>query len=217
MTAVADEREAFAAFMLRMRARNAGSKALFEAMEMTPRTGFVPAEWHAAAWSSRMVPIECGEAIEGCDLQTSVIDALELDAGLRVLEIGTGTGYTAAVMARLAGRVLSLERYRTLVEQAAQRIEGLEMDNVILRHADGSEGAAADGPFDRIVVWAAFESMPRSFADQLTSGGVMVAPVGPGEGEQAVARLVKTGSRFERTDIGKVRMQPLSQGLAEAI
>lgn len=212
-----DEREGFAAFLLRMRRRGVDSKVLFAAMEEMPRSGFIPAQWREAAWSNRMVPIECGETIEGCDLQATMIDALEVNSAQRVLEIGTGSGYTASILGRLAGRVLTLERFRTLAEQARQRFESLGIENVMARQADGKAGAAADGPFDRIIVWAAFEEMPRSFAEQLTSGGIMVAPIGPGEGPQVVARLVKTGSRFERTDLEEVRLQPLAEGVAAAI
>ena len=76
---------------------------------------------------------------------------------------------------------------------------------------------ASEGPFDRIVVWAAFDGLPRTFVDQLSSGGIMIAPIGPPEGEQVLARLTKTGSRFERQDLGKVRLQPLAKGVAAVI
>lgn len=216
MTVRDDEREGFAAFILRMRARGMSSNALFAAMEATPRASFVPAEWQKWTWSNRTVPIDCGETLEACDLQAAVIDGLELDPGVRVLEIGTGTGYTAAVMARLAERVLTLDRYRTLVEQACLRHEGFGLANILARQEDGSEGVA-DGPFDRIVAWAAFEEPPRRFVDFLTSGGIMIAPVGPAEDLQMMAKFVKIGSRFERTDLSPVRLQPLTQGVAEVL
>ncbi|MCT8997126.1 protein-L-isoaspartate(D-aspartate) O-methyltransferase [Chelativorans intermedius] len=216
MTATDDEREGFAAFMLRCRARGIGSNALFAAMEATPRSGFVPAEWRKWAWSQRTVPIECGETLEGCDLQATVIEALELKPGLRVWEIGTGSGYTAAVMARLAERVVTIDRYRTLVEQAQLRHEGFGLENIVARQADGLEGPA-DGPFDRIVVWAAFEEPPRHFVDYLVSGGIMVAPVGPAEDVQTMTKFVKVGSRFERTVLEPVRLQPLTRGVALAL
>lgn len=211
-----EEREGFAAFMLRLRARGIASKELFTAFEQTPRGSFVPAEWKAAVWSNRMVPIECGESLEACDLQGAVLHALDLKPGLRVLEIGTGSGYTAAVMARMVERVLSLDRYKTLIEGARLRHEALGLSNIFLSRADGMEGAA-DGPFDRIVVWAAFEETPRRFVDFLATGGVMVAPVGPPDDVQMMARFVKVGSRFERTDLEPVRLQPLMKGVALAL
>jgi hypothetical protein len=140
------DREGFAAFLLRMRGLGIDRRDLMTAFETTPRRNFVPAQWQADAWSSRMLPIECGEAIEGVDLQARVLSALDLQPGHKVLEIGTGSGYTAAVMSRLAARVQSLERYRTLVEMASQRLEALELSNVILRQADGRAGAAPRVP-----------------------------------------------------------------------
>ncbi|BAB48533.1 protein-L-isoaspartate(D-aspartate) O-methyltransferase [Mesorhizobium japonicum] len=212
-----DDREGFAAFLLRLRGRGTVPKALIAAFEATPRRGFLPAHFHQLAWSDRMLPIECGEAIEGADMQAAVIAALAIEAGNRVLEIGTGSGYTAAVMSRLAARIVTIDRYKTLVEQARQRFEALGIGNVIVRQADGSGGLPAEGPFDRIVAWAAFDSLPRFLLDQLSSGGIVIAPIGPEEGEQVLAKLTKVGSRFEREDIGLVRLQPILRSVAAVI
>ena len=212
-----DERARFAAFVMRMRAAGIDHRPLMSAVEATPRLDFVPPQWSADALSDRMVPIECGEAIEGLDLQMRVLAALDVQPGHRVLEIGTGSGYTAAIMARIATRVLTLDRYKTLVEKARQRHETLGINNVLIRQADGSQGAMAEGPFDRIVAWAAYETLPRSFVDQLATGGIMVAPIGPAEDIQVMERLVKLGSRFERDVIANVRLQPMATGVAAAI
>ncbi|ADV12620.1 protein-L-isoaspartate(D-aspartate) O-methyltransferase [Mesorhizobium sp. M7A.F.Ca.CA.001.09.2.1] len=212
-----DDREGFAAFLLRLRGRGTVPKALIAAFEATPRRGFLAAQFHQIAWSDRMLPIECGEAIEGADMQAAVIAALTIEQGNRVLEIGTGSGYTSAVMSRLAARVITTDRYKTLAEQARQRFEALGIGNVIVRHADGSGGLPNEGPFDRIVAWAAFDSLPRFLLDQLSSGGIVIAPIGPEEGEQVLAKLTKVGSRFEREDIGLVRLQPILRGVAAVI
>ena len=212
-----DDREGFAAFLLRLRGRGTVPKALIAAFEATPRRGFLAPHFHQIAWSDRMLPIECGEAIEGADMQAAVIAALAIEAGNRVLEIGTGSGYTAAVMSRLAARIVTVDRYKTLVEQARQRFEALGIGNVIVRLADGSGGLPAEGPFDRIVVWAAFDNLPRFLLDQLSSGGIVIAPIGPEEGEQVLAKLTKVGSRFEREDIGMVRLQPILRSVAAVI
>jgi protein-L-isoaspartate(D-aspartate) O-methyltransferase len=214
---ISDEHEAFAAFLLRLRGIGIVRKDLIAAFEATPRRSFVPSHWQNAAWSSRMVPIECGEAMEGADVQARVLHALSIEPSNRVLELGTGSGYTAAVMARLAGRVLTIDRYKTLIEQARVRFEALAITNIVARQFDGSGGMPGEGPFDRIVVWAAFESLPRVFVDQLSSGGIMIAPIGPEEGEQVLAKLTKVGSRFEREDIGHVRLQRIAQGLSAVI
>ncbi|MDX8492598.1 protein-L-isoaspartate(D-aspartate) O-methyltransferase [Mesorhizobium sp. VK22B] len=214
MTMTIDDREGFAAFLLRLRGRGTAPKALIAAFEATPRRGFLSAQFHSIAWSEGMLPIECGEAIEGADLQAAVIAALAIEPGNRVLEIGTGSGYTSAVMSRLAARIVTVDRYKTLIEQAKQRFEALGIGNVIARQADASNGLPNDGPFDRILAWAAFDSLPRFLLDQLSSGGIVIAPIGPEEGEQVLTKLTKVGSRFEREDIGMVRLQPILRSVA---
>ncbi len=212
-----EDREAFAAFLLRLRSKGIVSRDLVAAFEATPRRNFIPARWQSAAWSDRTVPIECGEAIEGVDLQASVVNALAIEPGNRILEIGAGSGFTAAVMSRLAGKVTTMERYRTLADLAKERMEALAITNVHVLHGDGAHGLASDGPFDRIVVWPAFDSLPRNFADQLASGGTMVAAIGGAEEPQLMTKLTKVGSRFDRVDMGYVRFQPMIQGVAVSI
>lgn len=212
-----DDRQGFAAFLLRLRGKGVVPKNLVAAFEATPRRNFVGGQFHSLAWSERMLPIDCGETMEGADLQAAVIAALHVEPGNRVLEIGTGSGYTAAVMARMAARVLTIDRYKTLIEGARQRLEELGIGNVILRQYDGAEGMAQEGPFDRIVVWSAFKELPRGFVDQLSMNGIMITAIGPEEGEQTLAKLTKIGSRFEREDIGVVRFQPIMRHLAAVI
>src|SRR5690606_23409404 len=129
MSVAEADREGFAAFMLRMRSAGIGSQALFAAVEATPRRDFVPGQWPDAAWLDQMLPIPCGEAIEGVDTQRRALAALALEPNCRVLETGTGTGFTAAVMARLSTRVLTLERFRTLAGEAQSRFAALGLSN----------------------------------------------------------------------------------------
>ncbi|MBZ9601938.1 protein-L-isoaspartate(D-aspartate) O-methyltransferase [Phyllobacterium chamaecytisi] len=217
MKVAMSEREGFAAFVLRMRALGLSDQRLISAFEATPRVAFINGNLGNLAYGVGTLPIECGEFIEALDLQAQLINSLDLEPTHRVLEIGTGSGFTAAVMARLAGRVLSLERYRTLVELAHQRLQALKIENTFVKHADGRHGLVHDGPFDRIIVWGAFESMPRQFVDLLSSNGVMIAPIGPLDGRQVIARLSKIGSRFERHDLMSVRLLPLMEGVASAL
>lgn len=209
------ERADLGAFLLRQRGRL--SAELMAAFEATPRQDFVPEQWKDAAWSDRTVPLDCGEALEGIDLQAAVLQALGVEPGHRVLEVGTGSGYTAALMARLSARLTTIERFRMLSEAARQRFEAMGLTGITQRHADGSNGLHANGPYDRIVVWAAFESLPRTFADQLATNGVMIAPIGPGDDLQDLARLSKVGSRFEREDLARVRFQPIARAIAAKI
>jgi protein-L-isoaspartate(D-aspartate) O-methyltransferase len=210
------EREAFAAFALRMRGA-ALPHDLLQAMEVTPRSAFLPGQYGDLAWSTDVIPIDCGESMESVDLQALAIGALAIENTNRVLEVGTGSGYTAAIMARRAARVFSVDRYRTLVGLARSRLDYFGLTNAVLRHADGSEGFPAEGPFDRIMVWAAFEVYPRHFVEQLSSGGTMVCAIGPAEDRQTLVRLTKVGSRFDRQDLGPVRFQPLLKGIAAAL
>lgn len=213
----AENTESFAAFLLRMRNRGLFDQNLAAAIEATPRRNFVPGAYQAVAFSDRMIPIECGEAIEGIDVQALAIKHLDLDKRHRVLEVGTGSGFTAAVLARLAARVTTVDRYKTLVENARQRHLALGLGNIVARQADGRNGLQGEGPFDRIVIWAAFDQLPRYSVDWLSTNGVMVVPVGPSEGLQDLIQLTKVGSRFERVDIGTVRLQPLGEGVAAAL
>lgn len=217
MTARLTDRERFAAFLMRARARGITDARLLDAFEATPRRGFVPAAFVESAYSDRTVPIDCGEVIEGLDLQATVLHALGIEENHRVLEVGTGSGYTAAVMAHLAQRVTTAERFKSLCEQAKSRFEALRIANITVRHADAKNGLSGEGPFDRIVVWAAFDAMPRAFVDQLATNGVMVCAIGPEDGEQVLTRLSKIGSRFEREDLMKVRFQPIANTLAAAL
>ncbi|PZO76788.1 MAG: protein-L-isoaspartate(D-aspartate) O-methyltransferase [Mesorhizobium amorphae] len=209
------DREGFAAFLLRLRGKGLTSKSMVAAFETVPRRAFLPERFASHAWTERMLPIECGEAIEGVDLEAAVIAHLGIEPGHRVLEIGTGTGYTAAVMARLASRVLTLERWRTLADLAKSRMEALAIGNVEIKHMDGSHGAApGDGPFDRIVVWSATETVPRPFIDQLATHGTTIVVVGEAESEQMLTKLVKVGSRFDTLELGPVRLQKMMRGVS---
>lgn len=207
------EREGFAAFMLRLRGRGM-SRQVVAAFEATPRSAFIAEHLEPHAWSDRMLPIDCGEAIEGVDTQAYVIAMLGLEPEHRVLEVGTGSGFTAAVMSRLAARVVTLDHYRTLADHARARLDQFGVTNVVVRQADGAQGLPAESPFERIVVWCAFDSLPKHFLDQLASGGSMIAPIGPEEDRQTLVRLIKVGSRFEREDLGEVRFQPFLRGVA---
>lgn len=210
-------KEGFAALCLRLRARGVTSPELLNAIEQTPRHLFVPSDFMANAWTSRTLPIECGAVMEGVDLAAQLIDLLKLKPSHRVLEIGTGSGFTAAVMGRIAERVLTIDRYRTLVNLAQERMDKLALRNVIVRQADGNVGLQGEGTFDRILITAGFAAFPRIYAEQLVSGGVMLAPVLGEDGVARMIRLVKAGSRFEREDLFETPFQPIVQQVAQTL
>ncbi|ANP85275.1 protein-L-isoaspartate(D-aspartate) O-methyltransferase [Rhizobium leguminosarum] len=217
MTARLAEKEGFAALVLRLRAEGISDLDLLTAVEQTQRSLFVPPQFADDAYSSRTIPIECGSFLEGIDFAVRVLHHLKLKPGQRVLEIGTGSGFTAAVMGRLAERVLSIDRYKTLTSAAQRRMESLGLRSVVIRQADGSAGMQGEGTFDRILVTAAFNAMPRLYTDQLVSGGSMIAPLMISENECRMVRLTKTGSRFEREELFEAPYLPIVPRLASLL
>ncbi|WP_075288892.1 protein-L-isoaspartate(D-aspartate) O-methyltransferase [Pararhizobium arenae] len=203
------EQEGFAAMMLRLRAEGISSKELLNAVEQTPRSFFVPPHFDSEAYSPRLLPLECGSFIEGFDFAVRLLHNLNLKTGQRVLEVGTGSGFTAGVMARIAERVLTIERYKTLVTTAQRNLEKAGIRNVVVRQADGSTGLAGEGTFDRILITAAFESLPRVFSEHLVSGGTMIVPIMVSPNQCRVVRLSRTGSRFDREDLFEAPYLPI--------
>ncbi|QRM55371.1 protein-L-isoaspartate(D-aspartate) O-methyltransferase [Sinorhizobium sp. BG8] len=216
-TARVVEKEGFAALALRLRGEGINNIDLLTAVEQTPRTLFVPPQFAGDAYSRRVLPIECGAFLEGVDLAVRLLHLLNLKAGQRVLEVGAGSGFTASVMGRMTERVLTIDRYKTLVTNAQANIEKAGVRNVIVRHADGSAGMPGEGTFDRILVTAAFPALPRAFAEQLVSGGMLIAPVMISDTECRMLKLVKTGSRFDREDLFEVPYLPIVPHMAQAL
>jgi protein-L-isoaspartate(D-aspartate) O-methyltransferase len=217
LTAKLAEKEGFAALVLRLRAEGISDIDLLTAVEQTPRSLFVPPQFAGEAYSSRTIPIDCGSFLEGIDFAVRLLHHLRIKPGQRVLEVGTGSGFTAAVIGRIAERVLTVDRYKTLTAAALRRVESLGLRNIIVRQADGSAGLQGEGTFDRILVTAAFESMPRFYAEQLVSGGSMIAPLMITENECRMVRLTKTGSRFEREELFNAPYLPIVPRLASQL
>lgn len=217
MNARLAEKEGFAGLFLRLRAEGLADKALLTALEQTPRTLFFSAAYSDAAYQDRLVPIDCGSFAESADLVARLIMAAAIEPGHRVLDLGTGSGFLAAVAARLAERVVTVDRYKTLVQLAQQRFGHLGLANVVSRQADGLKGMNGEGSFDRIIATCAFDGMPRQFVDQLASGGVMLAPILQENGRAQMVRLTKIGSRFEREDLFEVPYRAFIPGVAAAL
>ncbi len=210
-----DRREAILGLLLRLRAMDL-PRPLMAAFETIPRQNFVPPMHLDASYGRGQLPIECGQTMTSPDTIARILFSLDVKPGLRVLDIGSGTGYQAALMSRMAGKVVTLERFRTLADKARQRIAALGIENVAVELADGIQGRPGE-VFDRIVANGSYSELPRHFLDQLASHGVAIAPVGPPDGKQMLMRLSKVGSRFDVTELFEVRMQPLAGGVARAI
>jgi protein-L-isoaspartate(D-aspartate) O-methyltransferase len=204
-------------FLLTMRRRGIHDLRVLRALELVPRERFVEPEQVELAYQDQALPIECGQTISQPYVVAAMTEALAIEPGHRVLEIGTGSGYQAAVLAHLAAEVITVERYRTLGEVAEGRLRNLGLNNVIVIIGDGALGAAEHAPFHRIIVTAATADVPHALLDQLVDGGVMVAPIGPLSGVQSLVRLRRGGEAVEREDLMAVRFVPLVPGKAAAL
>jgi protein-L-isoaspartate(D-aspartate) O-methyltransferase len=204
-------------FLLALRRRGIVDQAVLRAMDEVPREHFVPAAQGAAAYADRALPIDCGQTISQPYVVAVMTERLRVKPEHRVLEIGTGSGYQAAVLSRLAREVVSVERYRTLAEAARTRLHTLGYDNVEVVPGDGLKGAPDRAPFDRILVTAAAEEVPQALVEQLADGGIMVLPLGPHTGTQELVRLTATREGLRREDLLAVRFVPLLPGQAREL
>ncbi len=207
--------EGLMGLLLRMRSLNIVDRKLIEAIEASPRDRFVPVQFIDRPYLARSFPMPCGQTMTGVDQVVRTVDALQLEPGHSVLEIGTGSGYQTALIARLAKKVLSQERYKTLVALASQNLEYLKIDNCVIHQCDGLDGLSSLRLYDRIVANGVFAGQPKQYLDHLASGGAMIAAIGEPLGEQMLTRLTKIGSRFECENLFPVRMAPFQRGVAD--
>lgn len=191
-------------------ARGIADPRLLAAMRDVPREAFVPDHLRARAFDDSPLPIEAGQTISQPYIVALMIEAARLRADDRVLEIGAGSGYAAAVMAQLAGRVFAVERHAVLARLAAARMERLGFANVTIVEGDGSKGLPDEAPFDAILVAATGPDVPEVLLEQLAEGGRLVMPIGAAHGLQSLIRMTRLApGRFERADLGGVRFVPL--------
>lgn len=206
-----------ARLVLGLRSGGVTDPKVLSAVEQTPRDLFVPDLFQERAWEDSALPIACGQTISQPLIVGLMTQALGLEGRSRVLEIGTGSGYQTAVLARIARYVYSVERYRTLLGEAEARLKKLGITNVITRFGDGGEGWLDQAPFDRILVTAAMPGEPTVLLGQLKPSGVLVAPVGKGP-VQNLLRFVGDGQGGFRKDVlGEVRFVPLLDGVAREL
>jgi protein-L-isoaspartate(D-aspartate) O-methyltransferase len=204
-------------FMLTLRKRGISDQAVLRAMDEVPREHFVSNETVDLAYADQALPIACGQTISQPYVVAYMTEQLQVAPNYRVLEIGTGSGYQAAILSRLCREVVSIERYRTLALTARTRLETLGFRNVEVRVGDGSEGAPDLAPFDRILVTAAAATVPQALLDQLGPGGIVVLPFGAHTGPQRIVRLRRTTTGIEEEDLIPVRFVPLLSGEAKEL
>jgi protein-L-isoaspartate(D-aspartate) O-methyltransferase len=191
-----------------LRRRGIRSERLLEAMRMVPRHEFVPADFQSEAYSDKPVPIGAGQTISQPFMVAAMTEALGLTGTERVLEIGTGSGYQAAVISLLAREVFSIESHTPLALAALQRLARLGYSNVYVHNGDGSLGFADAAPYDAILVTAAAPMIPPLLADQLREGGCLAIPVGPRE-TQELLKARKQGGKLTSRVLFDCRFVPL--------
>ena len=204
-------------FQLTLRRRGISEQAVLRAMEEVPREDFVTEADRADAYRDSALGIACGQTISQPFVVAYMTEQLQLQKRHRVLEIGTGSGYQAAILSRLAGHVLTIERFRTLADSARARLERLRCDNVEVRLGDGFDVPPDAGQFDRILVTAAMEQIPDKLQERLEVGGILIAPVGPHHGVQTLVRVVRTANGFEKKELVDVRFVPALLGIAREL
>jgi protein-L-isoaspartate(D-aspartate) O-methyltransferase len=204
-------------FQLTLRRRGISDQAVLRTMEEVPRERFVETKDRSDAYRDSAMGISCGQTISQPFVVAYMTEQLQLQKTHRVLEIGTGSGYQAAILSRLAGHVLTIERFRTLADSARERLETLECYNVEVMLGDGFSVPAGAGQFDRIIVTAALEKIPQDLLDRLEPGGILIAPVGPGHGVQTLVRLRRGDNGFERKELVDVRFVPAIPGIAREL
>ncbi|HXK53869.1 MAG TPA: protein-L-isoaspartate(D-aspartate) O-methyltransferase, partial [Hyphomicrobiales bacterium] len=187
------------------------------AIEKVPRHLFVSPAFEAQSYADTSLPIECGQTISQPFVVAYMTELLNIGDRDKVLEIGTGSGYQAAVLSHLARRVYTIERYRTLAREAGERFADLGLSNITGMVGDGMRGWPEQAPFDRIIVTAAAEEVPDELQNQLKDGGIMVLPVGPAGGVQHIVRVMREGDNFVHEQKLAVRFVPLVKGRAQQL
>ncbi|WGS02470.1 protein-L-isoaspartate(D-aspartate) O-methyltransferase [Bradyrhizobium sp. ISRA443] len=204
-------------FQLTLRRRGISDLAVLRAMEEVPREDFVEPRDRDEAYRDSALAIACGQTISQPFVVAYMTEQLQLKKDHRVLEIGTGSGYQAAILSRLCRQVLTIERYRTLADSARKRLEKLGYYNVEVLLGDGFDVPAGAGGFDRIIVTAAMEQIPEKLMERLEPSGVLIAPVGPHHGTQTLLRVVRTETGFDRKELVDVRFVPALPGIAREL
>jgi protein-L-isoaspartate(D-aspartate) O-methyltransferase len=205
-------------FQLNLRRRGISDQTVLRAMEDIPREMFVEPADRDSAYRDSALGIACGQTISQPFVVAYMTEQLQLQKGHDVLELGTGSGYQAAILSRLCRQVLTIERYRTLADRARRRLEELGCDNVEVLLGDALDiSAIPGGQFDRIIVTAAIEQIPDALLERLQTGGILIAPVGPHQGTQTLIRTVRTEAGFERRNLVEVRFVPALPGIAREL
>ena len=202
-------------FLYALRSKGVTDTRVLTAMERTDRALFVKGHFADRAYDDMPVPIACGQTISQPSVVGLMTQALQVNPRDKVLEVGTGSGYQAAILSHLARRVYTVDRYKSLMTAAREIFTRLDITNLTAFTADGSHGLPEQAPFDRILVTAAAEDPPGPLLAQLKVGGIMVLPVGQSDSVQQLIRVTRTETGFEYDELRPVRFVPLLEGLGK--
>ena len=202
-------------FLYALRSKGVTDARVLTAMEAIDRGPFIRGLFASRAYEDMPLPIACGQTISQPSVVGLMSQALQVSSRDKVLEIGTGSGYQAAILSKLARRVYTIDRHRRLVQEARGVFEAMDLTNITAITADGSFGLAEQAPFDRIIVTAAAEDPPGPLLAQLKEGGIMVLPVGQSDTVQHLIRMRKTADGLEYDELRAVRFVPLLEGLGK--
>lgn len=211
------EREACLGLILQLRSHGIRNARVLSAIERVPRRLFLTARQHILAYVDTQLPIECGQSSHSPSTVALLLQHLDVRESDTVLEVGTGSGYQTALLSQLAATVVSLERYRTLLNLARQRLATLKAGNVSVHLADGLEGWEEEAPFDRIVFSGSVPEIPAALKEQLAEGGILIAAVGKPGQPQALMRVERRDGGFSEKEVARVRFVPLSAGIANRL
>jgi protein-L-isoaspartate(D-aspartate) O-methyltransferase len=202
-------------FLYALRSKGVTDTRVLTAMEQVDRADYVKGTFADRAYDDMPLPIACGQTISQPSVVGLMTQALQITPRDKVLEIGTGSGYQAAILSKLARRVYTVDRYRRLVQAARAVFEANDITNITTFTADGSHGFAEQAPFDRILLPAAAEDPPGPLLAQLRVGGIMVLPVGQSDAVQSLIRVTRSETGFEYDELRAVRFVPLLEGLGQ--
>ena len=201
-------------FMFALRSKGVTDTRVLTAMEDIDRGPFVGGIFTERAYEDMPLPIPCGQTISQPSVVGLMTQALDVSPRDKVLEVGTGSGYQAAILSQLARRVYTVDRHRRLVAEAKSIFEAMDLGNITAFTADGSFGLPDQAPFDRIIVTAAAEDTPGPLLGQLKVGGIMVLPVGQSDTVQSMIKVTRHESGFDYQEMRPVRFVPLLEGIA---
>jgi protein-L-isoaspartate(D-aspartate) O-methyltransferase len=205
--------------IMALRGQGITDQRVLSAIERTPRELFVEAPFASSAYTDSALPIACGQTISQPYIVALSTQELDVQPNHRVLEIGTGSGYQAAVLAQLCRMVYTVERHKPLLRQAEARFRELKLHNIVTRYGDGFQGWPEQAPFDRILLTAAIPEVPQSLTDQLKAGGIMVAPEGgpvsASTNCQQLVKIIRTYEGTSRQSLIPVVFVPMIPGLPQ--